>query len=184
MEDIWPDTLRPETGKHFNNFICYDNQILECFKAADRRNQWKDNNKACEKEVENLIKYMAKPKGGVQFFFNEEVSLSEITLSDKVKPSVDYIYRVRDWDKTFMNCDTYTTFKDAVQTILKKIKNKYCVVRYHGLREKIECTENEISNILARMSNDTESLHVTQMDKNEEESDGITITIYKNCMKS
>lgn len=182
VEDVQPDTMRAEsTYKYLDNFICIEPAAASCFEKCSRRNSWKETKNAGD-VVKKLIADRIKPKGGVQFWYNDEIVITEPNLSSKIKANTPYIYRLRCSDNASFNTDKYLTVEELISEISKKIRNKYAMVLYDGNRERIEYSEKEFSNIIARMSPNTCSVDIAQLDREGMECENYNITIYRNML--
>lgn len=157
--------------KHHNpilNFICkekdLENSFIECCEDKSIKQE-------TFKELINNFK-----KNKTNFINNDIVYIEEISLSKKFKPSDKYYYRIDDYNE---NKATLGCFNEVIDYLKKKIKNKYALISYNGINEKIEFSEDIVTNVLSRMTAQTHVVVFNQLNIRGEESDSIMITPFK-----
>ena len=181
VETIYPDTQRNQDGKYLTNFVAYEDNAVNAFKENSKRDIW--NEKASPDVVKKLITDREKNLKKSTFFHNEEIGIDEaLTLSEKVKTTDPYIFKVRDMENPAWPKEVFGTQKEALAYIEKKIKNKFVHLIYNGINEVVEYDVNELANIIARMSENTTPIEIAQVTRGEDEY-WYEIEIFKNCLK-
>lgn len=170
------DTLH-EQHNLFINFVCDENKIQDTIieKLLDKNKI--SNYNTIKKDIETALKN--RLKNNVQFIGSDMVIFEEISLSERLKSSDQYIYHLFDYNGSK---SIYGTFKTIINEVNKRIKNKYVNIWYNGITEKIEYSENEFGNILSRMSPPTHEVGIAQIKGNGDDDNLIIITPYKLMM--
>lgn len=166
------DSLHPYNNKPFPNFICQERYLAHSIVEVTKDESFfkTDENK---KQLEYLLKnYLKKP---VSFINENMVIIEEISLYGKSKPEDGYLYYLEDiTSKKSLFC----AFNELISLLKKKLKEKEVIVFYNGEKEKCVFDENNISNIISRMSNETHPINIIPYFK-KTEGENIIIVPFK-----
>jgi len=159
------DTLHHQTTP-FVNFCCKETQLKPTLLELDKDNIFKNNDKLLSSIQVGKENYI----NGIMVF------IDEIVIESKLKPTDTYVYRFHDYAT---NKVSYLSFNDVLKETNKKIKNKYAQVAYDSFFDKIEYSEDEMANILSRMSANTHDITIGQIKSNGDYDDIAIITPLK-----
>ena len=159
----------------FLNFITKEGNLRNAFEECDIYHILKERKN--ESDLEYIIKNINNPREKNIFTIgNNVLYIYEISLSKPLKSSDKYLYHIFDYND---NKETLCGFKEVLLYIKKKIKNKYAFLHYNGINERIVFSENEIENIITRMTANTHQISVNQINGKGEEDETILITPFK-----
>ena len=150
------------------NFISKEKELENSFNECDV------NKVLTPTSLKELLSGIDKKP--MKFINGDAIFIEEISLSKKFKPSDKYFYRIDDYNE---NKATFGGFNETLDYVKKKVKNKYALVSYNGINEKIEFSEDAISNIITRMTANTHVIVINQLSIRGDESDSIMITPFK-----
>ena len=170
--------VEPDTLHHFNkpflNIICSDTKLEESL--SESLNKTLQSDSSNKKKLSSILK--TKSKNNIYYFDDVMFFVEEVNPTCKIKSSDKYIYNIIDY---MSHKSTFFTFKETLSEVSKKIKNKYVKLNYDGVNEKIVYDENELANIITRMTPETHDVSIAQVKGNGEEDNCLIIVPYKLC---
>ena len=150
------------------NFICKEKDLENSFNKCD---VGKVLNAVIVKTLLSDIE--SEP---MKFINGNCVFIEEINPLKKFNSLDNYYYRINDYNE---NKAILGGFNDVIDYLKRKIKNKYAMISYNGINEKIEFSEKMVSDILSRMTGNTHVVVLNQLNNRGEESDSIIVTPFK-----
>lgn len=180
FETLCPDSLRKPSSV-CKNFIVYGDCVEKMLHKEVRSEELKTD--SVLKDFQSLLSFKTKYRDGLGNIGIDEVSLVPITLGSKVKGDTPYIYRILTYGETKTN-PVYTTRKDAINDILRKVRVKSVFASYGGKNEEVELSEEMLNGIFDYIEKDTFDCAIVPLGRDGAKDLTILITIFKNDLQA